>query len=259
MELAHKTAVMKSTLCRLSGTLPPHEFEEMCEFAFGQSKKDWEQVWKHEWIEDGTERNKFIRPRGPSKRQPPLPLSSPLPPSSPSPPTSPLNLQYQITPQASLVHTNETPIDELPLPTRSRSPPIVDGFRAPQGFVDTTRYQPTQPQQARRLTRDLRRLEVDRNGTLVLVDTMEEIEAHRRQMRARIRQQAQRDAPAETETSLMRIVQSENIDDRNRMEGQPVTWSRVFENDEAHPDDLTNPFAQDDHVGHSGLSGTGRR
>lgn len=270
MELTRKTAAMRSTISHLSKTLPPHEFEKMCGLAFGQSKNDWEIVWKREWVEDGSEKNKTTQPIGPSKRQsesnpqPPPPVhnppSSPLPPSSPPPPTSPLNPQGHPPPRTGPVHTNGTPIDESQLPTRPHSPPTVDGFKTPWGFVDnfgSTRYQPTLPepvagpsrsQQSRRLKRDLRRLEVDQTGKFTLVDTREEIDAYRREMRERMRLQAQRRFSAQAEASLMKIVQRGNVHDHNHAQDPPVTWFRVFDDKKVHPNDMTNPFAQDDHV-----------
>ena len=252
MALAREAAAIKSSLSRLSETLPPREFEEMCEFAFGQSKKDWEDVWKHKWVEDRTERDKFVkrkrvtdgtegdrfvkRPRGPSKnprfnftRAP----SSPLPPSSPPPPTPP-----------------------------ARSPLPPDGFRAPWGFVEnfgSTGYRPTptppvpfpeplQPQQSRRLRRDERRLNLRPDGSLVLVDPQEEIEAQREQIRQKMRFQAQQKVPAEAEISLWKIAQTKPI---NHIHDPPVTWSTLFELYSVvnrTPNDLTNPFAQEDHV-----------
>jgi hypothetical protein len=263
MELAHKTATMKSALSRLSETLPPLEFEEMCYFVFGQSKEEWERVWKREWVEDDTERNKFTQARGPSKTKsrsnsppnPPAhhPRSSSLPPSSPLPNTSP-NLQDHLPPRPGPVPMNGIPVDGFQLPPRPRTPPSLDGFKAPRGFVDhfgSTRYQPiapepvagpSRPQQSRRLKRDLRRLEEDRNGNLILVDTTKEIEEQRRQIKESILLQAQRRVPVEVQESLKKIVRSGNRQD------PPVTWSRVFGDENAHANDLTNSFAQDDHV-----------
>ena len=263
MELACETAAIKSTLSHLSETIPPHEFEEMFEFAFGQSKQGWENVWKHEWIVDGAERDKFIeRPRDPSKspRSNPQPAphvpSSPLPPSSPPPPTSPANSRDCLPPLNTDVFTNGVPFDQL-------NPTPLDGFKAPRGFVDTfgsTMYRTTvepvagpskpQPQQSRRLKRDDRRMEVLPDGTLVLVDVQEEIEAHRRAMNQELRLQAQRRIPPEVVDSLRNIVEPGAAD---RIQDPPVTWSRLFDNKDGDPlphdpNDLANPFAQDDHV-----------
>jgi len=264
VELTREAAAIKSTLSYLSETLPPQEFEKMCDFAFGQSKKDWENAWKREWVEGGAERDKFIeRPSGPSKKPrsgpPPAPHvpSSPLPPSSPPSPTPPVNSQGHLPPRTSPVRINGVPWDEYQWPTRPRSPTPLDGFRAPWGFVDnfgSTRYRPTspepvagpsQPQRSQRLRRDNRRLETRRDGTLVLVDTTEDIEAHRREMKEMIRLQAQRRHPVEAEISLRKMVQTSVTD---RIQNPPMTWFRLFEDEEPLPDDLTNPFAQDDHI-----------
>ncbi|KAF9650603.1 hypothetical protein BDM02DRAFT_1324028 [Thelephora ganbajun] len=267
MELARETSAIKSTLSYLSELLPSHEFEEMCDFAFDQSKKDWENEWKREWVEDGTEKGKFIdRPRDPPKKRrpdpspsPPTPHvpSSPLPPSSPPPPTPPVNTQDRLPPRTSPVRINGVPLNKWKWPTRPRSPLPPDGFRAPWGFVDkfgSTRYRPTpaeplagpsQPQQSRRLKRDRRRVEMHQDGTLVLVDPTEDIEAQRREIMQQIRFQAQRKLPAEAEISLGKIVQTGYTD---RTQDPPVTWFRVFEDEGPLSSDLTNPFAQDDHI-----------
>lgn len=208
MELAQKIATMNSTFSRLSETLPPYKFEQMCEFAFGEGKKEWEQVWKREWVEGGTKRTKFTQLRVPSKRQlrssppypPPVyhPRSSPLPPSSPPPPTSP-NLEGHLPPQTGPPPINGVPVDGFQSPARPR-----DRSKATRGFTrnpGSARYQrtspepaagPSQMQPSRRLKRDLRRLEVDEKGTLVLVDTTEEIEEQRRQIKKSMEQQAQK-------------------------------------------------------------------
>jgi len=81
------------------------------------------------------------------------------------------------------------------------------------------------------------------NGTLVLVDPAEEIEAQRRQIKAKMLLQAQQRLPAQVGDSLRRIVRPS---DTNRTRDPPVTWSNVFE-DEPPPEELTNPFAQGDH------------
>jgi len=257
MELARETAAIKSTLSHLSGTLPPHEFDEMCDFAFGQSKKDWENVWKHEWVDDDKERDRFTkRPSWPSKapRSESRP-SSPLPPSSPPAPTSPVNPHDRLPPRTSPVRINGVPWNEYRWPTRPRSPRPPDGFRAPWGFVDnfgSTRYRPTppepvagpsRPQQSRRLKRDIRQVEMRQNGTLVLVDPTEDIEAQRRQIKEQMLLQAQKRIPVQVRDSLRRIIRPS---DTNCTRDPPVTWSNVFE-DEPPPEELTNPFAQGDH------------
>ena len=83
------------------------------------------------------------------------------------------------------------------------------------------------------------------DGTLVFVDPQEDIEAHRRQIKEKMRLQAQLRLPVEAEISLWKIVQT-NVTDR--IQDPPVTWFRVFEDEEILPDELTNPFAQDDHI-----------
>ena len=257
LELARETATMKSTISCLSETLPTAEFDKMCDYAFGQSKKDWEKVWKHEWVNDGAEKEKFsARPKRPSKEPRPNPLppppashipSSPLPPSSPPPPTSPINMQGHISPRPSPVHTNGVPTDG---PVRPPSPPTLDGFRAPRGFVDnfgSTRYRPTAPepgvgpsQRSRRLKRDARRLESRSDGTLVLVDPGKEIEARPRDIRKQI--QAQQRLPVAPQ-SMLKIVQRHRASDR--VWDPPVIWSSIFNDKEPRPDDLKNPFAQE--------------
>ena len=82
------------------------------------------------------------------------------------------------------------------------------------------------------------------DGTFVLVDPQEEIEAQRRHIREQMRFQAQRRLPAAAEIALGKIVQTSFAD---RIEDPPVTWFRLFGGD-ASPDDLMNPFAQDDHI-----------
>jgi hypothetical protein len=82
-------------------------------------------------------------------------------------------------------------------------------------------------------------------GTLVVVDAKEEIEAQRREIKERIRMQAQRRLPVEAEISLWKIVQPSVAD---RIQDPPITWFRLFEDEGPLPDDLTNPFAQDDHT-----------
>ena len=44
LELSRETATMKLTISCLSDTLPTAEFNKMCDYAFGQSKKDWGKV-----------------------------------------------------------------------------------------------------------------------------------------------------------------------------------------------------------------------
>ena len=265
LELARETAAINSALSHLSETLPPHEFEKMCEFAFGQSKQDWENVWKREWVADGTERDRFIKhPGGSSKksmsnRPPPPPApnapSSPLPPSSPPPPTSPVDSQDRLPPHKSPIRVNGVPWPEFKWSTRPRSPPTLDGFRVPSGFVEnfgSTSYRPThpepvagpsQPQPSRRLKRDKRRYQIGPDGNFVVVDTQEEIEAQRRQIREDMQLQAQRRIPPEAANSLWKIVQT-SVNDR--IQDPPVTWFRLFEDDPHVSNDLTNPFAQDD-------------
>jgi len=59
--------------------------------------------------------------------------------------------------------------------------------------------------------------------------------------------------PAEAEISLLKIVQAKVTD---RIQDPPITWFRLFEDEddegdddeEPFSDDLTNPFAQDDHI-----------
>jgi len=265
MELAREAATIRSTLSRVSETLPPHEFENMLEFAFGQSKKDWEDLWKHEWVDDGKERDKFVkRSSGPSRKPRPGPqpsqytprvCSSPLPPSSPPPPTPPVNARGRLPPR-----TSGVPRDEYQRPTRPRSPLPPDGFRAPWGFVDnfgSTGYRPTPPdpvagpsQQSRRLKRDKRRVDQHRDGTLVLVDPEEAIEVQRRQIKEKMELQAQERLPVGVKNSLWKMVQA-NVRDRTR--DPPVTWSSVFEGEEPRLDELMNPFAQDDRVIQNGV------
>ena len=59
LELAHETA-MKSTISCLFETLPTTEFDKMCDYTLGQSKKDWGKVRRHEWVNDGAEKEKFL-------------------------------------------------------------------------------------------------------------------------------------------------------------------------------------------------------
>ena len=269
VELARETTAIKSTLSHLSETLPPHEFEKMWEFAFGQSKKGWEKLWKHEWVDDGKERDKSVkRPGGPSRRprrnpkrshHVPRAPSSPLPPSSPPPPTPPVNTQGRLPPRASPVRIDEAPWDEYRWTTRDRSPLHPDGPRAPQGFIDnfgSTGYRPTPPDpvagpsQSRRLKRDQRRVEQRQDGALVIVDPEEDIEAQRRQIKEKMALQAQERVPAEAQASLWKIVQT-NVADKIR--DPPVTWSRVFGDEEHRPEELLNPFAQDPRVPSTGV------
>lgn len=83
------------------------------------------------------------------------------------------------------------------------------------------------------------------DGTCVIVDPQEDIEAQRREIREKMRLQAESRLPPEAMASLRRIVQPRVTD---RAQGPPVTWFRVFEDKEPLLDDLTNPFAQDDHI-----------
>jgi hypothetical protein len=83
------------------------------------------------------------------------------------------------------------------------------------------------------------------DGTLVLVDPQEDIEAQRQQIKEKMQLQAQRKLAAEAEISLWKIVQTSVAD---RIQDPPVTWFRLFEDEEPLPDDLMNPFAQDDHI-----------
>ncbi|KAF9792563.1 hypothetical protein BJ322DRAFT_1103054 [Thelephora terrestris] len=268
MELARETAAIKSTLSDLSETLPAQEFEKMCDFAFGQSKKDWENVWKHEWVEDGTERSKFItrcsgssRTPRPNPPPPPQPHSSPLPPSSPPPPSSPNNPQTRFPPRPSPVRTSGAPADEPQPSTHPHSPPTLDGFRTPWGFIDSfgsTSYRPKAPEpvaspprphRPRRLKRDDRRLAgTDRNGMPIIVDPSEHIASLRREVKEMIRLQAHMKYPVEAENALLRIVQRTEDYENSFRRDPPVTWSRLYEDKEPHPSDLTNPFARVDHV-----------
>lgn len=260
MELSRESAAIKSVLSHLSETLPPHEFENLCNFAFGQSKKDWESVWKCEWVEDVTERNRHTTHPSCSSKEfrsnPSLTLhapSSPLPPSSPPPPTSPSNMQDTFPACSSRVRVGD---DESQLPTRPPSPPTLDGFKTPQGFVDnfgSTRYRstvpvgPSRPQQSRRLKRDERRLDTDRRGMPVFVHCTKEIEVQRRDIGERIRLQNRQKQkfPIEAENSLFKIVQGQP----HHVQDPPVTWFRIFDEKEpSGPDDFKNPFSQDDHV-----------
>lgn len=264
MELARETALIKSALSNLSETLPPDEFEKMCDFAFGQGKKEWEEVWKHEWVGDDAKSKFTTRPSGPSRKPgsnplQPHPLSSPLPPSSPPPPSSPVNPQARFPSRASPVRIDTNETQGL---THPHSPPTLDGFRTPWGFVDnfgSTSYRshapepepaadPPRPPHPRRLKRDDRRLGTDRNGAPVIVDPREEIESQRQGVREMIRLQAQMKFPVEAENALLRIVQRTDVYDGFRVRDPPVTWSSVFKNKEPHPKEFTNPFAQGDHV-----------
>lgn len=83
------------------------------------------------------------------------------------------------------------------------------------------------------------------DGTLVVVDPREDIEAQRRQIKGQMRLQAQLKLPAGVENSLWKIVKPSITD---RLQDPPVTWFRIFEGEEVLPDELTNPFAQDDHI-----------
>lgn len=57
--------------------------------------------------------------------------------------------------------------------------------------------------------------------------------------------QAQQRLPAEVQNSLRKIVDTSAMD---RVQDLPVTWSRVFGDEELLPGELTNPFAQGDHI-----------
>ena len=83
------------------------------------------------------------------------------------------------------------------------------------------------------------------DGTFVLVDPKEDIEAQRRQIKERMRLQVQMKLPPEAEISLWKIVR---MSDTDRVQDPPVTWFRILEDDRPLPDDLTNPFAQDEHT-----------
>lgn len=247
MKLASETAEIKSALSHLTEILPRNEFEKMCDFAFGKSKKDWEDVWKHEWVDDSKERGRFTKHRrGPTKKpRSSHRYSSPLPPSSPPPPTSPIGPQGGLLPRTGPIRTNGSPWDEPQRRTHPRSPLPPDGFRAPRGPVDKlgSAAGPSQPQQIRRLKRDDRLLEARRDGTLVLVDPQEDIEAHRREIRERIGLQAQQRLLDGIESSLRKIVEPSGTNDN---EDPPVTWSRVFGYVEPLAEELVNPFAQQD-------------
>ena len=251
MELSRETAAIKSTLSRLSETLPPHKFDKMCDFAFSRSKEEWENVWKHEWVDDGNDRDRFIEhPRGPSKKsRPDHRPSTSLPPSSPSPLTSPVNSRGHLPPRATPVSTNRVPWDECQRPTGPRSPLPPDGLRVPWGFVERfgpTRYRPTpsRAQQSRRLKRDKRQVVACQDGTLTIFDPQEDIEAQRREIKEMMRLQARQRLSAKaqsSERSLLKIVQTSATD---RIQGPPVTWSNVFGDGEPPPEELANPFAQ---------------
>lgn len=250
VKLASETAEIKSTLSHLSEIIPPDEFEKMCDFAFGKSKNDWEDVWKHEWVGDTKERVKFIkRRRGSSKkRRPSRRDSSPLPPSSPPPPTSPGDPQGGLPPRTGPIRTNRS------RSTHPRSPLLPDGFRAPQGFVDklrSTAYRPTwpqpaagpsQPRQNRRLRRDDRLLQAHQDGTLVIVDPQEDVEAHRREIREKIELQTHWRLRDGIETSLQKMVQASGS---NRSEDPPVTWSRVVGHAEPLGEEPVEPLGRD--------------
>ena len=208
IELASETAAIKTSLFRLSKILPPPELEKMSEFAFGASKKHWETVWKHEWVEDDEERCKSTtRPRNsPKNPQVPNPPSSPLPPSSPPPQTSPLNPQGHPLPHASPVRIGKAPANESQQPPRPPSPLANDGLKTPWGIAyssGSTGYRPNAPEPvagpSRRLKRENRRLVFDHNGTPTLADFTEEIEAHRREIERKVKGQARWRSPAENE------------------------------------------------------------
>ena len=57
--------------------------------------------------------------------------------------------------------------------------------------------------------------------------------------------QAEEKIPSEARVSLWKIVQT-SVNDR--IQDPPVTWFRLFEDDPHISNDLTNPFAQDDHI-----------
>jgi len=80
---------------------------------------------------------------------------------------------------------------------------------------------------------------VDRNGTPVLVDTVKEIEAHRRGI---MRVQAHQRLPAQVKKSLEKIVEKRYTYNH---EDHPVTWFRIFKDKEPSLNDFKNPFAQD--------------
>lgn len=251
LKLASQTAEIKSTLLHLSEILPRDEFEKMCGFAFGKSKMDWEGVWKHEWVDDSEEKARFAkRRRGPLKK--PRRCSSPLPPSSPPPPTSPAGSQGGLPPCTGPIRTKGSPWDESQRRTHPRSPLSPDRPRAPRGFVDklgSAAYRrqpaagPSQPQQIRRLKRDDRLLEAHRDGTLVVVDPQEDIEAHRREIREKIGLQTQQRLLDGIESSLRKIVRTSGT---NGDEDPPVTWSRVFGYAERPAEELVDRVSQDD-------------
>ena len=88
-------------------------------------------------------------------------------------------------------------------------------------------------------------METRRDGTFVLVDPQEDIKAQRQQIKEKMRLQAQRKLPPEAEISLWKVVNPSVTD---RIQDPPVTWFRLFEDENPLPNDLTNPFAQDDHI-----------
>ena len=84
------------------------------------------------------------------------------------------------------------------------------------------------------------------DGTLVVVDSQEDIEAQRREIKEKMLLQAQRRLPVQAEISLRKIVQTSVAD---RTQGPPVTWYNVFDDvDEPPPEEFANPFAQSDHI-----------
>jgi len=87
------------------------------------------------------------------------------------------------------------------------------------------------------------------DGTLAIFDPQEDIEAQRREIKEMMRLQARQKLSAKaqsSERSLLKIVQTSVTD---RIQDPPVTWSNVFvDDDEPPPEELTNPFAQSDHI-----------
>lgn len=257
MELASETAAIQTSLSRLSTMLPPPEFEKMFDFGFGASKKHWETVWKHEWVEDDEERCKSAtRPRkspGNPRTKPspppqvPHPPSSPLPPSSPPPQTSPPNPQGRPLPLASPIHIVETPVDESQQPPRPHSPLAIDGLKTPWGIGNnsgSTGYRPNAPEPvagpSRRLKRENRRLVFDHSGTPTVADFTEEVEAHRREIEGKIKAQARWRSPAENERVFSGGAQWSKGKGRTR--DPPAASPRVFGDKEPEPKDPTAPL-----------------
>ena len=62
-----------------------------------------------------------------------------------------------------------------------------------------------------------------------------------------MKERALQKLPLDARNSLWKIVRT-SINDR--IQDPPVTWFRIFGDDPSlsHSNDLTNPFAQDDHI-----------